>query len=97
MSNIQFIQVSPQELADLINEGLKSQVEDLIKELTEQQESGKEFLSRAETKEFFSISYVTLHAWCKLGLLHPLKMGNKTFFRRAQLVEALLNSNKGLK
>jgi len=94
MSEIQFIQTNPSELANLINEGLKIHVDEIINTLSKQKETGKEFLSRKETAQFFGTSLVTLHEWSKKGLITPLKMGNRTYFKRSDLVKSLLNSNK---
>ncbi len=93
MNQINFIQTSPTELADLINEGLKNHVDDLINQLSERDKGGKEFLTRKETAEFFGVSLVTLHDWNKKGLITPLKMGNRTYYKRSELVKSLLNSN----
>ena len=91
MSNIQFIEVSPTELADLIQLGLKKEVENLISELSDNKESGKEFLTRKETAEFFGVSVVTIHAWINEGHISSYKMGNRTYFKRSELIEQLLN------
>lgn len=90
--SIQFIQVTPAELAALIQQGLKIEVENLIKILSEQQPIRKEFLTRKETAEFFGVSVVTIHSWVNESLITPYKMGNRTFFRRSELKEQLLNS-----
>ena len=94
MGTIQLIQLSPTELANLINEGIKTHVENLINHLSEQEVNGKEFLTRSETKDFFSISYVTLHSWVNDGLLKPYKMGNKTYFKRSELIESLTKEGR---
>ena len=94
MITTKVIEVSPTELADLINEGLKIHVENLFKQFSNQQPKGKEFLSRSETKDFFGVSYVTLHSWRNSGLITSYKMGNKTFFKREELVQRLLDSNR---
>jgi len=54
----------------------------------------KEFLTRKETAQFFSISLVTLHDWIKKGIIKHYKCGNRTYFNRAELVQQLFNSNK---
>lgn len=93
MNEINFIQTSPTELADLINEGLKNHVENLINQFSEQDKTAKDFLTRKETANFFGVSLVTLHDWNKKGLITPLKMGNRTYYERSTLVKSLLNSN----
>jgi len=94
MQNLIMTQLTPAELTNLINEGLKSHIENLFKQHSEHRETGKEFLTRKETAEFFDISLVCLHDWIKKGIVTPYKTGNRTYFNRAELVQKLFNSNK---
>lgn len=96
MGNIQFISVSPEELVNLINENLKLYIEEYSKLISEPQEKGKEFLSRKETADFFGISLVCLHDWVNKEILKNYKVGNRTYFKRSELVQTLLDSNKQL-
>ncbi len=92
MENIQFISTSPTALANLIDEKIKTQLDELKKNFTPKEPD--EFMSRKETAELLKISYVTLHDWCNKSILKPYKMGNKTYFSRKQVTETLFNSNK---
>ena len=94
MTRIDLYNLTPEELTSLIREGVKPELELLLKEHLNAQPQSKEFLTRKETAEFFKISLVCLHDWCKKGILIPLKMGNKTYFERSLLVTKLLDSNK---
>lgn len=91
---VQLINVSQDDFTKQIIEGVKPLIENLFKQHSEQRETGKEFLTRKETAEFFGISLVTVHDWVKSGIITPYKMGNRTYFNRAQLVQQLFNSNK---
>jgi hypothetical protein len=93
MGTVQLISISPTELANLINEGLKTHIEQLSSTLIKPQEE-KEFLTRKETAKFLQISLVCLHDWMKKGIVTPYKLGNRTYFKHSQIVESLLNSNK---
>lgn len=93
MSTIQFIQVSPTELANLINEGIKEHLRDTLKELLEQQPNQKELMTRHETTEYFNISLVTLHSWINKGIIKKYKVGNKCLFKRSELETVVTNSN----
>ena len=64
----------------------------LLKEISDLRPPEKEFLSRKETANFFGVSLVTIHSWVNEGLISSYKMGNRTYFRRSDLVERLLNS-----
>lgn len=94
MREVNFIQTSPDELAEMIAKSVREQIKETAQELSTSTPPLKEFLSRQETAEFFGVSLVCIHDWCKKGILHPYKMGNRTYFKREELVTALLNSNK---
>lgn len=95
MGTIQLIQVSPNELADLICESVKIQLRELLQgSPVKPSEEEKEFLTRKQTIELLAISSVTLHSWCNQGILKPYKMGNRTYFKRSELMETLSNSNR---
>lgn len=53
-----------------------------------------EILSRKDLSKLFGVSFVTIHDWVHRGLLKPYKMGNRTFFRRTEVMEKLWSSNK---
>lgn len=93
MTQVQFIQVSPKELATLIQESVKHSLPTttLIPTIEPKQ---KEILTRIETANLFSISLVCLHDWVKKKILKPYKVGNKTYFKRSEVMEALSSSNK---
>jgi hypothetical protein len=95
MSTIQLIQVTPDELADLITNGVKSHLEELSSRLNPQStQPQKEFLTRKETAELFKVSLVTIHEWQNSGILKVYKMGNRSFFKYTELLETLYNSNR---
>lgn len=93
-AQIQLIQVSPQQLADLISENVNKRINDLFakNEQTPHRES-EAFLTRKETADFFKISLYTVHDWMKKGIIKPYKAGNRTYFKQSELVEVLNNSN----
>ena len=94
MNAIQLVQITPEEFSNLIKEGVKQEIEHLFQRQQEITSNEKEFLTRKETKEFFSISYVCLHDWVKKDIITPYKAGTKTYFKRSELVDSLLSSNR---
>jgi hypothetical protein len=90
-TTVQFIGTTPNALANLIDEKIKLQLEDLKKNFTPKEP--EEFLTRNETSEILKISLVTLHDWVKKGILKPYKMGNKTYFSRKEITQTMFNSN----
>jgi len=93
MGTFEFIQVNKEEFTQSIKEAIKSDLETIIKQLHPSM-SGKEFLTRQETADYFEISLPCLHDWMNKGILHPYKVGKRTYFKHSELVETLLCSNK---
>lgn len=94
MSEIQFIQTSPNALANLIADAVRKQLETLSRELkTQDQQPGNELMTRKECAEFFAVSLVTIHDWVKNGILKPYKVGHRTYFKRSELMEVVNQSN----
>ena len=95
MQQIQLFQVTPNELAYLISESVKTQIQELVNASTkEQPKDENDLLSRKETAEFFKVSLVTVHSWVNSGLIRPLKMGNKTYFKKSELINVVESSNR---
>jgi hypothetical protein len=94
MSTIQFIQFTPAELVNLITEGVKNQLCELVNNSTPKQEQQEpEFLTRKETADLLKVSLVTIHDWSNNKILKPYKMGNRTYFKRSEILQQLFNSN----
>ncbi len=96
MSTIQLIQVTPIELATLISDNVKEQIESLAQGLNQlSQPQRNEIVSRKEVAEMFNVSLVTIHEWVNNDILKPYKIGGRTFFKRSELMELLTkNSSK---
>lgn len=92
METIQFLGTSPTALANLIDEKIKIQLDELKQNF--QPKEPDDFMSRKETATLLKISLVCLHDWMNKGILKPKKMGNKTYFSRKQVIETMFNSNK---
>jgi hypothetical protein len=87
MAQVQFIQTTPQELQQQINEGVKIQLQDFLKHFTPTQP--KEYLSRQDVSKMFGVDISTVHNWCKSKRLNPLGIGSRVYFLRSE-VEASL-------
>jgi hypothetical protein len=93
MNTIQLIQVTPNELANLISENVKVQIQNLANGLSNQNKpQQKEVVSRKEVAEMFDVSLVTVHDWINNDILKPYKIGGRTFFKRSELMQLLINS-----
>lgn len=89
MAQLQFIQTSPQELSELITEGVKTQLQELKKELLAK-EANDELMTREEACEFLQIDPSTLWAWQNRGKVTAYGIsGNRRYYKRSELIEAL--------
>ena len=87
MSSIQFIQTTPQDLQNQINEGVKNQLKEFLEKFQPQQP--KEYLSRQNVAQMFGVDLSTIHNWCKSGKLKPLGLGARVYFLRSDIEQSL--------
>lgn len=89
MDRVQFIQTTPQQLADLITEGVKIQLQEFKKNLNNQQ-SDDDLMTREETCKFLSIDSSTLWAWTNKGKVKAYGIGSRRYYKRSELLECLI-------
>lgn len=87
MATVQFIQTTPQELQNQINEGVKVQLENFLQHFKPKQPN--EYLTRRNVADMFGVDISTVHNWCKSKRLNPLGIGSRVYFLRSE-VEASL-------
>lgn len=58
-------------------------------------EAAPGYITRREVATLFKISLVTVHDWTRKGLLQAYKIGNRVYYKRAE-VEAALTKKGGL-
>ena len=93
MSQIQFIQTTPTELANLVIDAVRQELRTLNRHVENPSTPVKELLTRKETAQLFAVSLVTIHDWCNSGILKPYKVGNRTYFKRVEVMEVVSRSN----
>jgi hypothetical protein len=92
---IQLIEITPNELANLISECVKTHIQELITATNkEQSKTESDLLTRKETADFFKVSLVTVHQWVNNGIIHPFKIGSKTYFKKSELITLFKNQSK---
>lgn len=92
MATIQFIQVTPQDLQNQINEGIKTQLQEFLKQFKPKQPN--EYLTRQEVAEMFNVDLSTIHNWCKSKKLQPLGLGSRVYFLRSDIEQSLKPLNQ---
>jgi len=93
MQNSTLIQVSPKELANLISNEVKKELQDFttnpkVKELDQ---TDKPHLTRKQTADFFDVSLNCINDWSKKGILKPFKVGQRTYFKKSDLLKVMFN------
>jgi excisionase family DNA binding protein len=78
---------TPEALVHLINEGVKSQLEDFKKNLNTKDPDI--LLTRAEACEFLKIEQTTLYFWVKSGKVPCYGIANRRFFKKSDLLNSL--------
>jgi hypothetical protein len=93
MSAIQFIQVSPEQLLQQINDGVKAQLDALVARLESKQPD--DYLTRKDVAGIFKVNLSTINNWTKAGKLRQYGIGNRVYFLRSEVEQSLrlLNPN----
>jgi len=86
-------QVSVEELVVLIAERIKEQLSSLHHPNVKPQKELPELITREKLAEILSVSLPTIHNWIKAGILTPYKMGNRTYFKRSEVLEYIYSTN----
>ena len=88
MEQIQFVQVTPQQLQHDILEGIKTQLNALVKHFQPKQQD--EYLTRQETADFFKVDLSTLWHWKKRGFLVPYGGEGIVRYKKSDVETALI-------
>ena len=88
MQTVQFIGITPTQLQEEINKGVKSQLDEFLKTFTPKQPH--DYLTRKDVAEMFDVDISTIHNWCKKGKLSPLGIGGRVYFLRSEIETSLI-------
>ena len=80
--------IKTETLVNLINENVKAQLLELKKSL-QTNEANNDLLSRSETLELLQIDSSTLWHWTNKGKVTAYGIGNRRYYKRSELMEAL--------
>lgn len=84
---IQITEVTIDELADKVSDRLLLKIEKYLKELAKPKNN--KLLTRKEVAEMLRVSLVTVGVWSKVGILNPIRMGNRIFFKEQEILNTL--------
>lgn len=88
MQQIQFIQTTPEQLTNEIAEAVKRELANLAQPTEPQQ-----LLTREQTAHLLHIDLSTLWQWTKRGKLKSYGIGNRVYYKRTEIDEALTTLN----
>lgn len=91
----QLHQITPEQLTENIIEGVKKHLREFKKELDPK--TPERFLSRTQTAKMLSISLTCLSDWSRRGILNPMKLGNRVYYKYSSIENKLNNSNNILR
>lgn len=86
----QFLQVNPEQLQNAITESVKQQVSELKKHFSEPEE----LLTREETAKLLKVDKSTLWNWQKQGKLIPYGLQGRVYYKRKEILGALVKLSK---
>lgn len=84
--------VSPEELTELIKQGVKSQLEEFITNFNTH--NPDELLTREQTCKMLQIDSSTLWHWTNKGKVLAFGIGNRRYYKKAQILESLIPLKK---
>lgn len=84
--------INPEEFKMEILSGVQKQLEKFSQNFTPKEPTL--WITRKEVSELIGVSLVTIHNWSKEGVIIPYKIGNRVRFKRSDIEQILLNSNK---
>ena len=85
--DIQFIQITPVELKELIQETIRYAFREFAKDF--QPKEPTEDLTRKEVQKMLNINMSTLHHWTKQVKLKAYTIGARVYYKRHEVDEAL--------
>jgi hypothetical protein len=88
--SIQMLNITPDELATLINQGIKRELSEL-KNSFNPENLENPHLTRRETAIFFDVSLNCVNDWERKGIIKGYKVGQRKYFRRSELMQVMFN------
>lgn len=84
--------VDPEDFKNEILSGVAKQFENFSRNF--EPKNPTIWIGRKEAAEILGVTYPTLLDWNKKGILYPFKVGNRVRYRREDIEQILLQSNK---
>jgi hypothetical protein len=92
MKQIQFIQVTPEQLKEAIIDGVKTQLDNLKTHFAPKEPT--EYLTRKEVSDLFKVDISTIHNWTVKGILKAYSIGRRVYYKRDEIELAIVELEK---
>lgn len=72
-------------------EALEKKIDQIKKDITPQNQraENEDFITRAEVSRLLKVSVITVSDWAKKGVLKSYKCGNRVYFKKNEVIEAI--------
>ncbi len=90
---MKIVQLTKDELTELLNMSFKTQFDKFKKDLSTET-ANDELLTRTEACEFLKIDSSTLWAWQNKGKVKGYSIVNRRYYKRSELLECLIPLKK---
>lgn len=84
---IQIQEITVDELTNQVADKLLLKIEKYLKELAKKKND--ELMTRVEAAKYLKISLTTVHHWTKHGILSSLRMGNRVYYKKQEIIDFL--------
>jgi hypothetical protein len=89
------LKITPTELVELINEGIKTQLQAFSARInTTSPVTDNPHLTKRETARFFQVSVNCITDWSNKGILTPYKVGQRVYFSKEECIKVMFNQSK---
>ncbi|KJD36966.1 DNA-binding protein [Tamlana sedimentorum] len=92
MQQIQFIQITPEQLQQIIIDGVKAELEEIKKHF--EPKTPTEYLTRNEVSKLLSVDLSTVHNYTKKGILTAHQMGSRVYYKRQEIENSFVTLKK---
>jgi hypothetical protein len=92
MQNIQFIQVTPEQLQNAIIEGVKLHLEEFKKHFVPKEPN--RYLTRQDLADMLQIDLSSVHNWTKKGTLTSYQISGRVYYKLDEVENAIVKLNK---
>jgi len=92
MKQIQFLQITPEQLQKAIIDGVKIQLNDLKEHFSPKEPT--EYLTRKEVSDLFKVDISTIHNWTVKDILKAYSIGRRVYYKRDEIELAIVELEK---